>query len=149
MNLVIDFSDSWYSEIIKKAVLATLDFENFDFDTSLEVIIVSKEEIKEINASSRNIDKVTDVLSFPMFDSALDANVDETGTAFIGSMVICKDKAIEQAQEYGHSVEREVAFLAVHSTLHLLGYDHELGEDEEKEMFSKQDEILNGIGLTR
>lgn len=149
MNLVIDFSDSWYNEIIYKAVFATLEFENFQIDTSLEVIIASKEEIKEINASARNIDKVTDVLSFPMFDSAAEAIEDETGTAFIGSMIICKERAIEQAQEYGHSIEREVAFLAVHSTLHLLGYDHELGEKEEKEMFSKQETILQGIGLTR
>ncbi len=149
MNLSIDFTVSWYNEIIQKAISATLEFEKFEFDTSVEVMIVSKEEIREINNSSRNIDKVTDVLSFPMFESAADATVDEIGTVFLGSMVICKERAIEQAEEYGHSIEREVAFLAVHSTLHLLGYDHELGKKEEKEMFSKQEIILEGIGLTR
>lgn len=149
MNLVIDFNDCWYNEIIHKAILATLEFEKFDMDASLEVMIASKEEIREINNTSRNIDKVTDVLSFPMFESAMDASIDETGTAFLGSMVICKERAIEQAEEYGHSLEREAAFLAVHSTLHLLGYDHELGACEEKEMFSKQETILEGIGLTR
>lgn len=149
MNVVIDFTDSWYNEIIQKAVIATLEFEKFELDASLEVMIASKDEIQEINNSSRNIDKVTDVLSFPMFESASDAAIDETGTAFLGSMVICKDRAIEQADEYGHSLDREIAFLAVHSTLHLLGYDHELGKEQEKEMFDKQEIILESIGLTR
>ena len=64
-------------------------------------------------------------------------------------MVLCPDKAKSQAEEYGHSFERELAFLTVHSVLHLLGYDHELGEEEEKEMFRRQEEILKGMGLTR
>ncbi len=149
MNLTIDFSESWYNEIINKSILAALEFEKFDYDTAVEVITVSKDEIKEINLSSRNIDKVTDVLSFPMFESACDVEMDENGSVFLGSMVICKERAIEQAQEYGHSIEREVGFLAVHSTLHLLGYDHELGKEQEAEMFEKQEQILEGIGLTR
>ncbi len=149
MNLFIDFSESWYKDVIHKSVIAALEFEKFDYDTSIEVITVSKEEIKEINLSSRNIDKVTDVLSFPMFETASDAVTDESGSVFLGSMVICKERAIEQAEEYGHSIEREVGFLAVHSTLHLLGYDHELGKEQEIEMFSKQEQILESIGLTR
>ena len=149
MNLTIDFSESWYNEIIHKSITAALESERFDFDTLVEVMTVSKDEIREINLSSRNIDKVTDVLSFPMFDSASDACVDETGSVFLGSMVICKERAIEQAEEYGHSVEREVGFLAVHSTLHLLGYDHELGQEQETEMFEKQEQILESIGLIR
>ena len=149
MNLNIDFSESWYDEIIYKAIKAALEYENFDYDTELEVITASEQEIRELNNAERNIDKVTDVLSFPMFDSALDVIADESGSVFLGSMVICKQRAFQQAEEYGHSIEREVAFLAVHSTLHLLGYDHELGKEEEVEMFDKQEQILKGIGLTR
>lgn len=149
MNLNIDFSENWYNDVIHRAVEAALNYEGFDYDTELEILTVSGQEIRELNNSERNIDKVTDVLSFPMFDSASDVVADESGSVFLGSMVICKEKAVEQANEYGHSIEREVAFLAVHSTLHLLGYDHELGEQQEKEMFDKQEQILKGIGLTR
>ena len=126
-----------------------------DREDVTEVIILllnkgySKEEIKDLNNSSRNIDKVTDVLSFPMFESVLDMTADESGLVFLGSMVICSDRACEQAEEYGHSVEREAAFLAVHSVLHLLGYDHELGEQDEKVMFTKQENVLKSMGITR
>lgn len=149
MILNIDFSEPWYNDIIQKAIKAALEFEKFDFDTEIEVITVSEEEIRELNNSERNIDKVTDILSFPMFNSADEALADELGTVFLGSMVICKERAVQQALDYGHSVEREVAFLAVHSTLHLLGYDHELGKEQEIEMFEKQEQILQGVGLTR
>ena len=149
MNLNIDFSESWYNDIIQKAIEAALEYEKFDFVTEIEVISVSENEIRELNNSERNIDKITDVLSFPMFNSADEATADEAGSVFLGSMVICKERALQQAEEYGHSIEREVAFLAVHSTLHLLGYDHELGKEQEIEMFDKQEQILKGIGLAR
>ena len=108
-----------------------------------------KEEIRRINNENRGIDSVTDVLSFPMFASRNEICADESGSAFLGSMVICRERAQEQAAEYGHSVEREAAFLAVHSTLHLLGYDHETGKEDEQEMFSKQEAVLEKMGLTR
>ncbi len=149
MNLNIAFDGDWYNDIIFKAVNAALLSEGIAVDCEVEVIIVSKEEIKDLNNETRGIDKVTDVLSYPMFDCADNIVADHDGSAFLGSIVICSERAIEQAEEYGHSAQREAAFLAVHSVLHLLGYDHELGKAEESVMFSKQENILNEIGLTR
>lgn len=109
------------------------------------IIFVSNEEIKNINREYRNIDKITDVISFAYNDNDID-NIyadDE-----IGDIFICLDRAYEQAIEYGHSKEREVGFLAVHGYLHLKGYDHMTLEDE-KEMFSLQEKILEKVGLIR
>lgn len=109
------------------------------------IIFVSNEEIKKINREYRNIDKITDVISFAYNDNDID-NIyadDE-----IGDIFICLDRAYEQAIEYGHSKEREVGFLAVHGYLHLKGYDHMTLEDE-KEMFSLQEKILEKVGLIR
>lgn len=109
------------------------------------IIFVSNEEIKNINREYRNIDKITDVISFAYNDNDID-NIyadDE-----IGDIFICLDRAYEQAIEYGHSKEREVGFLAVHGYLHLKGYDHMTLEDE-KEMFSLQEKILEEVGLIR
>ena len=148
MNIVM-FDGEWKNDTIKKAIDAALDSENIELDCEVEVIIADEEEIRSLNSQTRGIDRVTDVLSFPMFDSINDIKVNESGRAFLGSMVICEKRACEQAEEYGHSVDREAAFLAVHSILHLLGYDHELGETEEKEMFEKQEKILEKMGLVR
>ena len=149
MNLNITFDGDWYNDIISKAVNAALVSEGVSVDCEVEVVIVSKDEIKDLNNETRGIDKVTDVLSYPMFESADDIVADHNNSAFLGSIVICSERALEQAEEYGHSAQREAAFLAVHSVLHLLGYDHELGKAEESEMFSKQENILNSIGLIR
>ena len=146
---VINFDGEWQRDIIINAINSALKSENIDFDCEIEVVIVDKDEIKELNNETRGIDRVTDVLSFPMFESVLDMTADESGLVFLGSMVICSDRACEQAEEYGHSVEREAAFLAVHSVLHLLGYDHELGEQDEKVMFTKQENVLKSMGITR
>ena len=146
---VINFDGEWQRDIIINAINSALKNENIDFDCEIEVVIVDKDEIKELNNETRGIDRVTDVLSFPMFESVLDMTADESGLVFLGSMVICSDRACEQAEEYGHSVEREAAFLAVHSVLHLLGYDHELGEQDEKVMFTKQENVLKSMGITR
>lgn len=127
-------------------------------DVSLS--IVTAQEIKELNAEQRQIDKVTDVLSFPMlyFNTPMEEEAfieediaalnPETGNLFLGDIVLCYDKAKEQAEEYGHSLEREVAFLIVHSLLHLVGYDH-MTEQEEKEMFGRQEEILTAMKIMR
>lgn len=149
MSVNILLEQDWNKKIISEAIENTLKYENIDFDCSVEVLIVDKDEIKQLNSDMRNIDRVTDVLSFPMFENVDDMQADEDGYVFLGSMVICDARAREQAEEYGHSLEREAAFLAVHSTLHLLGYDHELGDDEEKEMFFKQEQVLQNMGLTR
>lgn len=140
------------TEYIKRSFTATLAFENVPFAAEVETLIVSAESIREINREYRDIDKVTDVLSFPLYENAEEAAKEilpDGERICLGNMLICLDRAVEQAKEYGHSLEREICFLTVHSTLHLLGYDHELGEREETEMFQKQREILDTMGVTR
>ena len=107
------------------------------------IIFVDKDEIQRINREYRKIDKVTDVISFALCDDDEIIPTNELGDIFI-----CLDRARDQAIDYGHSISREVAFLAVHGYLHLCGYDH-MTPDDEKIMFSKQDEILNKAGITR
>jgi probable rRNA maturation factor len=139
-----------FEDLIQKAVEAALAYEQFPENAEIEVIFASMEEIHRINLEQRSVDRPTDILSFPMEEDPFEAEPDpESGAVFLGSMVLCPQKAQEQAEEYGHSLEREIAFLTVHSVLHLLGYDHELGEEEEKEMFFRQEEVLKGMGLTR
>lgn len=145
----VDIYGDWNNDTIKSAIKAALEYEKIDVDCSVEVTIEDEQGIREINKQYRNIDRVTDVLSFPMFEDKSEICVDSSNTAFLGSMVICRQRAEQQAKEYGHSVTREAAFLAVHSTLHLLGYDHEISPEKEREMFEKQDEILNAMGITR
>ena len=139
-----------HEELIQQAVEATLAYEAFPQDAEVEVLFASLEEIHAINLEQRGIDRPTDVLSFPMEEEPFTAEPDPTtGAVFLGSMVLCLDKAMAQAEEYGHSPEREIAFLTVHSILHLLGYDHEPGEEEEREMFRRQEEVLQSMGLIR
>lgn len=141
--------------IIKKVIEKSLEYENCDFDAEVSVTIVDNDEIRGINAQMRNIDKVTDVLSFPMlyFDEngdIIDSDYDMDGDSIVlGDIVISAERAKSQAEEYGHSFKREIAFLTVHSMLHLLGYDHVDDPEGEKIMFAKQEEILNLLGITR
>lgn len=109
------------------------------------MVITDDEEIHALNREYRGKDRATDVLSFPMFEA------DEMifSPAELGDIVISADTMATQAAEYGHSQSRELAFLFVHGLLHLLGYDHELGEEAEKAMFARQDEIMNLLGLER
>ena len=122
----------------------------------MSLSIVSPEEIQELNKSFREVDKVTDVLSFPTCDNPTrgaitvvceDVNP-ETDLVNIGDIVICMERAKEQAKEYGHSLKRELAFLSLHGLLHLLGYDH-VEEEDEKQMVALQKEILDQAGITR
>ena len=150
MQLEVSIDGNFYNDIIKRAAVETLEYEGLDGKFEIEVMIADENEIKRINLEQRAIDKVTDVLYFPMQNDIKTAKPDiETGAIFLGSTVICKQKAIAQSAEYGHSIEREVAFLTVHSTLHLLGYDHELSDKDEQLMFNKQREILNKMGVVR
>ncbi|MGM9679948.1 MAG: rRNA maturation RNase YbeY [Eubacteriales bacterium] len=131
--------------LIKSAIRNALKFEKFERNCEVSVTIVDNDAIRTLNREQRQIDRVTDVLSFPMFDE----DFDDGEYAILGDIVLSAERAKEQAEEYGHSFQRELAFLTVHSVLHLLGYDHELGKAEESEMFQKQEQILNGMGLTR
>lgn len=143
---IIDEVNSNLDEIktLNKFVEFCLEYLNLD-NVIFNIIIVDKEKIQEINKIYRNIDRVTDVISFALED---DTSFIKTKFRVLGDIYICLDKAIEQAKEYGHSLKREISFLTIHGLLHLLGYDH-MSEDEEKEMFGLQEMILNEYGLKR
>lgn len=129
------------SSLICDAVEAVLSHESRSGNVT--VLLTTEEEIQSLNARFRNIDRVTDVLTFPAWEGeALLTPPD----GYLGDIAICVRRAEEQAEEYGHSLERELAFLAVHGGLHLLGYDHMIPEDEIV-MRSKQTEILKRMGL--
>lgn len=131
--------------LIRRAVKTTLAFEEFERSCEVSVTVVDDETIREMNREHRGINRPTDVLSFPMFDE----DFDDGEACVLGDVVISLERACLQAEQYGHSLKREVAFLTVHSVLHLLGYDHEEGKAEESEMFEKQEAVLTQMGLTR
>ncbi len=131
---------------VKNAVCQTLAQEGFDGSAEVSVTFVDCAQIHALNLEYREVDRSTDVLSFPMFE---EDDVLDGGATPIGDIVLCLEQAQTQAEEYGHSLEREVSFLCVHSVLHLLGYDHETSEEEEKAMFARQEEILASMGITR
>ncbi len=126
---------------VRGAILATLEYEEFPFDTEVSVTFADNEYIHGLNKEYRNVDKPTDVLSFPMYDGEFPYDECEHGCA-IGDIVISLERAEEQANELGHDLIREVAFLAIHSTLHLLGYDHERSPEDDEEQCRRQREIL-------
>lgn len=130
-----------YRDVIKSV------FKTVDDNHIMNVIFVDKDNIQQINRDYRGLDRVTDVISFAMHDNDYCEEIDESEEE-LGDIFICIDRAIEQANDYGHSIEREVGFLAVHGYLHLCGYDH-MNEEDEKIMFAKQDEILGRANLTR
>ena len=142
------------TEAMKKAIDRVIFDCKVEIDCDIAVTFTDNEGIREINNNYRGIDSETDVLSFPMLEyekpGAIFASPDdfEDGKLVLGDIVVSVPKAQAQAQEYGHSEEREFAFLAAHSTLHLLGYDH-MTEAEETVMFDKQEKALAAIGLTR
>lgn len=138
-------------KLIRLAVSQTLKSENFPLPAEVSVTFTDNEGIRELNREYRGKDAPTDVLSFPILsedDSEWDTD-EANGCAVIGDIVISVERAMEQAKLYGHSPEREIAFLSVHATLHLLGYDHERGAEEERLMQDKQEAILSSIGQER
>lgn len=114
--------------------------------TSVSVTFVGAEEIRELNRIYRQKDKVTDVLSFPQFDRISD--LPEEGPLCLGDVVICTEQALLQADDFGHSPEREIVYLFVHSLFHLLGYDH-MEEDEKEDMRRREEGVMDRIGLVR
>lgn len=146
-------------EIAKKVVESALDAAACPYEAQVSLLLTVNTQIQEMNRDFRGIDKPTDVLSFPMIEypgpgefAFLEEREDcfdpETGELTLGDIVISKEKVIEQAEEYGHSVLREFAFLIVHSILHLTGYDH-MEEDERRAMETKQDEIMDALNILR
>lgn len=135
---------------VKKAIIAALDYQEIDFPVEISVTFTDNEKIHLLNKEYREKDAPTDVLSFPMFENGEIEYDDESDEpCALGDIVISLEKAVEQAQEYGHSLEREASFLAVHSVLHLLGFDHEVSEEDDEYMKESAEEILSGIGLRR
>ena len=131
-------------DFLDDVIKATLKHENAS-DAYLSIIFVSSDEIQEINRTYRNIDRVTDVISFALEDN----NEKIIGDRILGDIYLCIDRMKEQAKEYGHSEKRELSFLVCHGLLHLLGYDHVNSKEEEKIMFDLQDEILDGLNIKR
>lgn len=128
-----------------------------DVPLSVELVFTDEAGIRALNAAERGIDAVTDVLSFPNLEGIRGVplrkgdfpfDIDEEGTLFLGSVVICRQRAAEQAQEYGHSLRREVYYLAVHGLCHLLGYDHETEEDK-AEMRAREEAVLAEMNIAR
>lgn len=128
---------------VRKTVSAVLASEKENDGCSVSVTFVDNEKIRVLNREFRDIDRETDVLSFPA-----DEPVIGNEGRFLGDIALSLERAKSQSEEYGHSFEREVAFLTAHSTLHLLGYDH-MTPEEEKEMFAKQEKVLSDMGITR
>ena len=145
--------------IFERVAVAALDREGCPYEASINLLITDDEGIREINNDQRKLDASTDVLSFPGFqfespgdfqelEEAFDCFEPDTGELLLGDIVISIEHVYAQAESYGHSPERELAFLIAHSMLHLIGYDH-MEPGEEKLMFSRQEEILKGLGITR
>ncbi len=135
--------------LIRRCCHAVLELEKFEGSAEVSVTFVDNAQIKELNALHRNIDRETDVLSFPLGENGVyDVNLD-TGAKMLGDIVISIEKAVEQAELYNHPLQREIGFLTVHSMLHLLGYDHEQGGLEEVHMREKEETVLTQIGWKR
>ena len=146
-------------ELARKVIEEALDYIQCPYESEVNLLLTLNDEIREMNQNFRQIDRPTDVLSFPMIDypqpgefdfleESLDAFHPDSGELILGDIVISKEKVISQAEEYGHSVEREYAFLIAHSMLHLFGYDH-MEDDERKVMEDKQKDILERLQIYR
>lgn len=135
--------------LVRRACKAVLIAEDFPYGAEISVSFVDDEEIQQLNNSYRRKDVSTDVLSFPMFEKEAYEPNPETGIVNLGDIVISLDHAQKQAVEFNHSFEREVAYLTVHSMLHLLGYDHENGGLEQVRMREKEEAVMMQLGLPR
>lgn len=146
-------------KLAENVIEAALDYVDCPYEAEVNLLLTMNDEIHEMNNNFRQIDRATDVLSFPMVDYAQPGVFDfleeameyfnpETGELMLGDIVISKEKVVAQAEEYGHSIEREYAFLIAHSMLHLFGYDH-MEEEERAVMEAKQKEILEQLNILR
>ncbi len=153
-DIVID-----YKNIINSVIEEALDFIKCPYESEVNVTIVDNNEIRKINSQQRKIDSPTDVLSFPLleygqagefhqFEEMLECFHPDTGELMLGDIVISFDKVLSQAEEYNHSIKRELAFLIAHSMLHLFGFDH-MEDKERVEMEKMQNIILENLGITR
>jgi len=148
--------ESVFQSLIEQVLEKGAELEEIPFNAEVSVCFTNNEEIRQINFEQREIDRATDVLSFPMLEmipgtaySVCPEDLDpETGRVYLGDIVISLEQAEEQAKEYGHSIKRETAFLAVHSLMHLLGYDH-MNDEERSVMRLHEETVLAALSLTR
>jgi probable rRNA maturation factor len=157
VEAVFDFD---YEQLAEDVISFTMEHEDFPYEAEVNLTITDNDGIRQINKEFRGIDSPTDVLSFPMmeydtpgdfthFEDDYDDNFNpDTGELMLGDIIISHERAKEQAKEFGHSIRREVAFLIVHSMLHLFGYDH-MADDEAAVMESKQRDILGAMNISR
>lgn len=133
--------------VFMKAASLCVEYEGLDPENmEISLTFVSKKEIHDLNKMYRNVDNHTDVLSFPLVEDF--DNIDESSEILLGDVVICTEKAEEQAEEYGHSMDRELVYLFVHSVHHLLGYDH-MKEDEKAQMRECEERVMTALNLER
>lgn len=150
MNLLIsnDTNEDLDLDLIRKkaekTITEVLRVENISENVEVSLSIVDKETIHKLNKDYRNVDRETDVLSFPLDEEGFDN--EGNPLILLGDIVICLDVAEDQAADFGHSLEREIMYLICHSTLHLLGYDH-IEEDDKKVMRSKEKEVMKNLGV--
>lgn len=152
--------DFEWKQLFEEVALAVLDYEACPYETQVALLLTDNDGIHAINKETRNIDAPTDVLSFPNIEFETEGNFDhvekygldcfdpDSGELILGDIIINVDRVVEQANEYGHSLKREFAFLIAHSMFHLCGYDH-MNEHDEKIMFTKQEDVLTQLGITR
>ena len=139
--------DYYFKCVIRRAIEATLDYEEFPYDAIVSVTLCDAEYIRALNKNYRGKDKATDVLSFPIYEDG-DFDISECiSGALLGDVVISIPRAKEQAREIGNPFLKEIAFLTVHSILHLLGYDHERSAEDDELQCKKQNEIINNVEI--
>lgn len=141
--------DYYFKTVVRQAILATLEYEDFRRDTEVSITFCDNEYIKKLNKEYRNKDSATDVLSFPLYDLSNEADepIIDDGALELGDIVISIERAKEQAKEIGNTFLEEIAFLTVHSTLHLLGYDHERSAEDEKLQCDAQKCIVSTLEI--
>ena len=135
--------------LVRRCCTAVLAMEEFDGKAEVSVMFVDDDMIHQLNKQHRNIDRATDVLSFPLGENGVYDINNDTGAKLLGDIVISIPHAIDQADRYGHTLQREIGFLTVHSMLHLLGYDHVNGGIESVRMREKEENVLTKLGLKR
>lgn len=143
-------------ELIKKVFEEVRKEFSLPQNVYVELTVADGETIREVNKEYRNVDRVTDVLSFPALEVKLPFDIKDypddidmsTGELMLGEIMLCYDKAVEQSKEYGHSIERESAYLVLHGLLHLMGFDH-IEDDDKAIMREEEEKILNKLGITR
>lgn len=152
----VDCEEGWpYESKLRRTIEAALEAEGVDVPCAVDVLITDDAGIHQTNLEMRGVDRPTDVLSFPMFELSPGERPraewadPDTDKVFLGDMVISLERAREQAEEYGHSLERELCYLAVHSVLHLLGYDHLDEGPMKRQMRQREEAILGALGIVR